>query len=630
MYNTNDLKYLGNINSPDDLKKINIDKLNIVADEIRNVIIDTVSENGGHLASNLGIVELTMMLHYIFNSPNDKFIFDVGHQTYTHKILTGRLKEFDTIRKKDGLSGFPKRIESMHDIAETGHASTSLSVSLGVEVANKYYNSKNFVVAIIGDGAMTGGLALEAINNISHIPNNLIVIVNNNEMSIGNNIGGISKSLNNTINDRHVQDMSKKIKEAIGILPFGNTANEIIRRLEGSIRNFIAPGIIFRDLGFKYFGPVDGHDIKELANIFNQVKSVDGPIIIQINTKKGKGYKPAEEHPESFHGTGSFHISTGKLKSNKVKTFSSVAGDIIINEALINKSIVAITAAMTAGTGLTDFANKYPDRFFDVGIAEGHASSFASGLSINGLIPVLFLYSTFLQRAYDQVIHDIALMNLHIIIMIDRAGIVPDDGETHQGIFDIAYLRIIPNIVILSPTNDKDFEAMFNLASITKSPFAIRYPKDKIENEYPKNITTTNISIGKCHIVTEGSEAIIISYSTTVNTIYKALEKMGDTSSFTLINLLSLKPLDEETLIKYFKKHNKVLIIEEAIEYGSIASAILELINKNNINDNEIKSKVYIHALPNTFIETATRAELLHKYGLDEEGIINIIKKYLK
>lgn len=611
---------LKDIKTPSDIKSLKLEEIPELAEEIREEIIKTVSKNGGHLASNLGVVELTIMLHYVFNSPKDKFVFDVGHQTYTHKLLTGRYSRFATIRKKDGLSGFPKRMESEHDIAETGHSSTSLSVGLGIEAARKHLGSNSHVVSIIGDGAMTNGLAFEGLNNISHIPNNLIVIVNNNEMSIGNNIGAISKTLNTKINEAGVQDLSAKIKDAISHLPFGEMANDLIKRAESSFRTFLTPGIMFREFGLKYFGPIDGHNIKELHNVLVKVKETEGPVLIQVNTVKGKGYSHAETNAERFHGTSAFDIETGKVHAKSGRTFSSVAGDACVEEAAFDKRIIAITAAMKSGTGLTKFAGEYPDRFFDVGIAEGHALSFASGAAINGLAPVVFIYSTFLQRAYDQVIHDIALMNLHVVIMMDRASLVPDDGETHQGIFDIAYLRIVPNLVIFAPTCEKDMRAMFKIAVGTKKPFIIRYPKsDIVETE--ERITTKNIVIGKAHIVREAKNNLILSYGNTVITVNSALEKSK--TEATLINLLSLKPLDEELILGMAKKSKKIIIIEEAVQQGSVGSAVLELLSKNDLH-----IRVKIHGIPNEFIETASRNELLRKYKLDEDGIKEVIESY--
>ena len=453
--------YIENINSPLDLKKLKKEELPLLAKEIRDFIIKTVSNTGGHLGSNLGVVDLTIVLHYLFDSPKDAFIFDVGHQTYTHKILTGRKDKFHTLRTYGGISGFPKKCESEHDIEETGHASTSLSFAYGVAQAKNILLDSGEVIAIIGDGAMTGGMALEAINNIAHTNTNMIIILNNNEMSIGKNIGAISKFLNATLNDDLIQEASYKIKDLVSTLPFGDIANEIIDRGKGAIRSFVAPGIAFRELGFKYFGPVDGHNYEELISTFEKIKQIKGARLIQVNTIKGKGYEIAEKNPAKFHGIAPFDIETGELKSKSSnKTFSFLAGESIIEAAKENKNIVAITAAMESGTGLTEYAKIFKDRFFDVGIAEQHSITFAVGLAESGLIPFVCLYSTFLQRGYDQIIHDACIMKANVKFMIDRAGLVPEDGDTHQGVFDISFLRIIPNIVIMSPVFEEDFKEM--------------------------------------------------------------------------------------------------------------------------------------------------------------------------
>ncbi|WP_456060302.1 1-deoxy-D-xylulose-5-phosphate synthase, partial [Brachyspira pilosicoli] len=450
--------YLENINSIDDLKKLSVEELPILASEIREFLIKSVSETGGHLGSNLGVVDLTIVLHYLFNSPRDAFIFDVGHQAYTHKILTGRKNRFNTLRKYKGLSGFPKREESEHDIEETGHSSTSLSFSYGVASAKKILGYSGEVIAIIGDGAMTGGMALEAMNNIAHTDKDMIIILNNNEMSIGKNIGAISKFLNTTLNDSIIQDASYKLKNLVSTLPFGDIANEFIDRGKGAIRSFVAPGIAFSGLGFKYFGPVDGHNYEELIETFEKVKSIHGLRIVQVNTIKGKGYTIAEENPTKFHGIAPFDIETGELKKKSSKTFSNLAGECIVDAAKEDKRIIAITAAMESGTGLSEYAKLFKDRYFDVGIAEQHSVTFAVGLAESGLIPYVYLYSTFLQRAYDQVIHDVGIMNANVKFMIDRAGLVPEDGDTHQGVYDISFLSIIPNIVIMAPVAEKDFK----------------------------------------------------------------------------------------------------------------------------------------------------------------------------
>ena len=618
--------YIENINSPLDLKKLKKEELPLLATEIRDFIIKTVSNTGGHLGSNLGVVDLTIVLHYLFDSPKDAFIFDVGHQTYTHKILTGRKDKFHTLRTYGGISGFPKRCESEHDIEETGHASTSLSFAYGVAKAKNILENDGEVIAIIGDGAMTGGMALEAMNNIAHTNTDMIIVLNNNEMSIGKNIGAISKFLNATLNDAFIQEASYKVKDLVSALPFGDIANEIIDRGKGAIRSFVAPGIAFRELGFKYFGPVDGHNYEELISAFEKIKQIKGPRIIQVNTIKGKGYEIAEKNPSKFHGIAPFDIETGETKSKSSgKTFSNIAGESIIEAAKENKNIVAITAAMESGTGLTEFAKIFKDRFFDVGIAEQHSITFAVGLAENGLIPFVCLYSTFLQRGYDQIIHDACIMNANVKFMIDRAGLVPEDGDTHQGVFDISFLRIIPNIVIMSPVFEEDFKAMVKKSIEHKGPTVIRYNKSAVrESENNKeNIIPNNFEIGKAHIVRESDikKNCIISYGQTLIDIVNAVNEIN--LDVSILNLSTLKPLDEKTIIDFINKSDKILIIEENIKKGGIGSAILEI-----MADNGIFKRVKIHALPDKFFEVATRNKLLELYKLDKNGLKEVISGY--
>ena len=615
--------YLEEIKSPSDLKKLNIEELKSLSSEIREFIINNVSNTGGHLGSNLGVVDLTLVLHYLFDSPRDAFIFDVGHQAYTHKIITGRKDQFNTLRTYGGISGFPKRNESEHDIEETGHASTSLSFAYGLSCSKNILGYKGDVIAIIGDGAMTGGMALEAMNNIANTDTDIIIVLNNNEMSIGKNIGAISKFLNTTLNDSLIQEASEKVRGLVSTLPFGDIANEFIDRGKGAIRTFVAPGIAFREMGFKYFGPVDGHNYDELISTFQKVKSIRGPRLVQVNTIKGKGYRIAEENPSKFHGIAPFNVDTGELKSkSSVKTFSNLAGECIVNAAEENKNIVAITAAMESGTGLTEYAKKFPDRFFDVGIAEQHAVTFAVGLAENGVIPFVCLYSTFLQRGYDQVIHDIGIMNANVKLMIDRAGLVPEDGDTHQGVFDVSFLRIIPNITIMAPVGEKDFIDMVKKSLEYKGPTVIRYNKSGIR-EVKENIISSNFEIGKANIVREAknSKRLIISYGPTLIDIEDAVSEINlDTS---IINLSTLKPLDEDTILNMVKKADKILIIEENVKKGGIGSAILEL-----MSDNDIYKPVKIHALPDKFFEVASRNELLKIYKLDKDGLKETISKY--
>ena len=618
--------YIENINSPLDLKKLKKEELPLLAEEIRDFIIKTVSNTGGHLGSNLGVVDLTVVLHYLFDSPKDAFIFDVGHQTYTHKILTGRKDKFHTLRTYGGISGFPKRCESEHDIEETGHASTSLSFAYGVAKAKNILGDSGEAIAIIGDGAMTGGMALEAMNNIAHTNTDIIIVLNNNEMSIGKNIGAISKFLNTTLNDVLIQEASYKVKDLVSTLPFGDIANEIIDRGKGAIRSFVAPGIAFREMGFKYFGPVDGHNYEELISTFEKIKQIKGPRIIQVNTIKGKGYEIAEKNPAKFHGIAPFDIETGELKSKSSgKTFSNLAGESIIEEAKENKNIVAITAAMESGTGLTEFAKNFKERFFDVGIAEQHSITFAVGLAESGLIPFVCLYSTFLQRGYDQIIHDACIMNANVKFMIDRAGLVPEDGDTHQGVFDISFLIIIPNIVIMSPVFEEDFKAMVKKSIEHKGPTVIRYNKSAVRDseKNKENIIASNFEIGKAHIVreSENKKNCIISYGQTLIDIVDAVNEINlDTS---ILNLSTLKPIDEKTIIDFINKSDKILIIEESIKKGGVGSAILEI-----MADNKIFKQVKIHALPDKFFEVAKRDKLLELYKLDKNGLKEVISEY--
>ena len=615
--------YLEKINSPSDLKKLTTEELKSLSSEIREFIINNVSNTGGHLGSNLGVVDLILVLHYLFDSPRDAFIFDVGHQSYTHKIITGRKDRFNTLRTLGGISGFPKRNESEHDIEETGHASTSLSFAYGLACSKNILGYRGDVIAVIGDGAMTGGMALEAMNNIANTDTDIIIVLNNNEMSIGKNIGAISKFLNTTLNDNLVQEASEKVRGLVSSLPFGDIANEFIDRGKGAIRTFVAPGIAFREMGFKYFGPVDGHNYEELISTFQKVKSIRGPRLVQVNTVKGKGYKIAEDNPSKFHGIAPFNIETGELKSkSSSKTFSNLAGECIVNAARENKNIAAITAAMESGTGLTEYAGLFPDRFFDVGIAEQHAVTFAVGLAENGIIPFVCLYSTFLQRAYDQVIHDIGIMNANVKLMIDRAGLVPEDGDTHQGVFDVSFLRIIPNITIMAPVGEKDFKEMVKKSIEYKGPTVIRYNKSAVR-DLKENIVSDNFEIGKAHIIREAKNTknLIISYGQTLIDITDALDEINLDAS--VINLSTLKPLDEETILNMVKKSDRILIIEESMKKGGIGSAILEL-----MSDNEIYKPIKVHALPNKFFETATRNELLKIYKLDKDGLKDIISNY--
>lgn len=491
------MKILDNINLPKDLKQLNKEEKAQLAQELRQLVIETVSETGGHLASNLGVVELTIALLDTFDLPNDVIVWDVGHQTYIHKILTGRKNKISTLRKFNGLAGFPKSVESEYDSFNTGHSSTSISAALGIARARDIKKENNYVIAVIGDGALTGGMALEALNDAGNSNTNLIVVLNDNEMSIAKNVGGISEFLTRIRTRKLYNKSNRYIKNAVSHIPrVGNGIIKFVRKIKYGIKQLIIPNMLFEDLGFKYLGPVDGNNIEDLEEIFKKAKDLEGPILIHAITKKGKGYRPAEENPDKFHSSSAFEIATGMPKKKKGDDYSKIFGKKLVKLAENNKKIVAVTAAMKDGTGLTEFAEKFPGRFFDVGIAEQHALTMAAGIAKNGLIPVVSIYSSFYQRGYDQVIHDICLQNLPVIMCVDRAGIVGNDGETHQGIYDMAFFRLIPNICIMAPKDFTELEQMLEFAVSLKKPVVIRYPRGGEEKE--KFTEHNNIELGKC------------------------------------------------------------------------------------------------------------------------------------
>ncbi|MHB1391757.1 MAG: 1-deoxy-D-xylulose-5-phosphate synthase [Clostridia bacterium] len=614
---------LDSINSSSDLKRLSYEELGILSQELRDYVIKVVSENGGHLASNLGVVELTLALHRVFNTPKDKIVWDVGHQSYIHKIVTGRRDNFVTLRKKGGISGFPKREESVHDAFETGHSSTSISAALGMAKARDLAGDNYSVVAVIGDGALTGGMSFEALNHAGDFPTNLIVILNDNEMSISQNTGALS----NYLSKLRTEPAYFKLKEEIEIiLKKVPLVGKSMFKLAESIRNWfkylVVPGVLFEELGFKYLGPIDGHDIRKLEDVINRAKSYNGyPVLIHVVTVKGKGYPIAENKPNKYHSVSPFFIETGELKvKNAKKTYSDVFGDTLMELAEHNDKIVAVSAAMTEGTGLAGFAAKYKDRIFDVGIAEQHAVTFCSGLAAGGFRPVFAVYSTFLQRAYDQVLHDVCMQNLNVIFAIDRAGIVGSDGETHQGVFDITYLRHIPNITIMSPKDGWELSEMLKLAVSVDGPTAIRYPRG---NAKEFKYANTALELGKSEVLVEGADGVII---TEGNLVYRALEVYERLKqagrSFTVINARFLKPLDEKMLLKLAKKHKIIYTLEDNIISGGFGSSILELYSQN-------KTEVDVRLLgfDDSFIPHGETEELYSLKNVDCESIFNTIMK---
>jgi len=619
--------YLELIKGPSDLKHLSVSELKELARQLRETIIEKVSMNGGHLSSSLGVVELTIALHFVFNSPVDKIIWDVGHQCYSHKILTGRYKGFSTLRKYKGISGFPKREESEHDAFGTGHSSTSISAALGI-IEGRDKNKENFkVIAVIGDGAISSGLAFEGLNNAGHLKKDLIVILNDNEMSISQNVGALSAYLNRILTGEFYQKFRKETKSFLeGIPKLGKKAAKIVQRTEEMLKGFFLPGIIFEELGFNYLGPIDGHNIELLIETFKRIRMTSSPILIHVVTKKGKGYEFSEKRPSSFHGVGPFRVETGLLTTEGDLTYSEVFGNILTDLADKDKRIIAISAAMKEGTGLKHFANKYPDRFYDVGIAEQHAVTFAAGLATQGLNPVVAIYSTFLQRAYDQIVHDVCLQNLPVVFAIDRAGIVGEDGPTHNGLFDLSYLRHIPNLVLMTPKDIFELKTMFELALQHNGPSAIRYPRGKVSTS-TIYASYAIFHIGEAEILKDGEEVAVIAVGNTVYPALSAAERlMKEGISVMVVNARFIKPLDRNILTSIASRIKKIITVEENTLAGGFGSAVLEFLNETEIPD----IKVLRLGIPDKFIEQDQQDELRKKYGLDEEGIYRAVLSMLK
>ena len=612
---------LEKINSPEDLKKLNIEEKEQLAKEIREYILNVVSENGGHLASNLGVVELTIALHSVFNVPTDKIVWDVGHQTYVHKILTGRREGLKTIRKLDGLAGFPKTNESDCDCFNTGHSSTSISAALGMARARDLEGKNNSVIAVIGDGALTGGMALEALNDVGYSNTKMTVILNDNEMSISKNVGGLNMFLSKLRTKKLYAKSSLSAKKVIIKIPVvGKPFVKIVQRVKRSIKQLIIPKMFFEDIGFTYLGPVDGHNIEQLQNIMKLSKQVEAPVLIHVLTKKGKGYKIAEENPDKFHATSPFDIETGKPKKEKKPDYSKVFGEKIVEMAKKDSRIVAITASMKDGTGLTKFQKEFPNRFFDIGIAEQHALGMAAGMAKEGMIPIVPIYSSFYQRAYDQVIHDIALQNLPVIMCVDRAGVVGADGETHQGTLDMAFFRIVPNLTIMAPKDFKELEDMLEFAVKLNKPVVIRYPRGG--EEKTKLEKHEELKLGKAEILKEGKDITIVAIGKRVAKAMEMAEKLKQNEiDAEVINARFLKPLDKETIKTSIEKTKNVITMEDGTEINGLGTAVEELIVEENLKN--IKFKKY--AWPDEFIRHGS-VEELEKIYCDFDSILEIKK----
>lgn len=603
-----------NINSPEDLKGLSVEDLTRVAGELRETIIKGVSAGGGHLASNLGVVELTLALHTVFETPRDKIIWDVGHQSYTHKLLTGRRDRFDTLRKFKGLSGFPKRSESPHDAFGTGHSSTSISAATGLIEARDQKGEDYKVIAVIGDGAMTAGLSFEGLNHMGHLKKDLIVVLNDNEMSISKNVGALSQYLNRILTGELYNRFKKDIKGLLESVPkVGDRMSRLAAKVEEGIKGIFLPGLLFEELGFNYVGPIDGHDLGQLIETFGKIRNSGRPVLVHVITKKGKGYEFSEKDPSVFHGIGPFEQETGSPLSGGL-TYSDVFGQALCELADKNPNVVAISAAMTDGTGLAQFAKQHPKRFYDVGIAEPHAVTFAAGLAAGGIRPVVAVYSTFLQRAYDEVIHDVCLQNLPVVFAVDRSGIVGEDGPTHQGVFDISFLRHIPGLVVMAPKDAAELRAMLALALAHDGPSAIKYPRGKAE-ESPPGLP---FKIGESEILKDGDALAILGTGATVAPAVAAARRLAKEGiNAMVLNIRFIKPLDTKLILAAASKTRKILTVEDGVLAGGFGGAVLECLNEAGMQDIALKAL----GVPDEFVEHGSQKQLREKYGLDEDGI---------
>ena len=614
------------IQKENDIKKLDHTQLKELAEEIRGFLLDKISCTGGHLASNLGVVELTMALHLTLDFPQDKLIWDVGHQSYTHKLLTGRKDGFDDLRKYGGMSGFPKRKESECDAFDTGHSSTSISAGLGYVAARELKGEKYNVVSVIGDGAMTGGMAFEALNNASRLKSNFIIVLNDNNMSISEKVGGVSKYLGCLRTAQAYTDLKKGVEDTLKKIP--GTGDRIVSRLKktkSGIKQLFVPGMFFEDMDITYLGPVDGHDVKEMVRVFNEAKRVDHAVLVHVLTKKGKGYLPAEENPAKFHGTGPFHLETGDAKESKgADTYTEVFSKVLLDIAKKDERIVAITAAMADGTGLTPFAKHFPNRFFDVGIAEEHAMTFAAGLAAGGMKPIFAVYSSFLQRAYDQTLHDVCLQNLPVVIAVDRAGLVGSDGETHQGVFDLSFLSMIPNMTIISPKNRWEMADMIRFAADFPYPIAVRYPRGEAY-EGMKQFRSP-ICYGKSELLYEEEKIVIIfvgHMAELADQVRKGLKEKGYCCS--LVNARFVKPLDTELLERLAENHDLYVTIEENMLTGGFGEQVLDYISVAGIN-----VRVKNFGIADDYVEHGNVDLLRREVGLDKDTIVKqIIDEYV-
>ena len=619
---------LDTIISPLELKKISRSDLPALAAELRKIIVQVVSKNGGHLASSLGAVELTIALHYVFEAPKDKIVWDVGHQAYAHKLLTGRKDQFHTLRQHNGISGFTRRSESPYDAFSAGHSSTSISAGLGISCAKRLKNDTAKVIAVIGDGSLTAGMAYEGLNQAGDIHKDIIVILNDNEMSINQNVGALSSFLSRKFSAKMLQDLRREFGDFLKSLPMiGDDVYQLAKRSEDSFKTFITPGMLFEAFSFEYFGPINGHKLDHLIDILNNIKMLNDPVLLHVSTVKGKGYLPAEKNPIHFHGVGCFEIQTGISNGRKpaAPTYTEVFGKAMIKLAETNKKIVAVTAAMPEGTGLIKFSEIYPERFFDVGIAEQHGVTFAAGLATEGLKPVVAIYSTFLQRAYDQILHDVCLEALPVVFAIDRGGIVGEDGSTHHGLFDFSFLRSLPNMVVMAPKDENELCAMLATAIAHSGPVAMRYPRGagwgvNIDSDWPL------LPIGKAEILKHGNDVLILAIGRTVGEALLAQEiLLKEGISATIVNARFVKPMDIDMICSLAQKTPHIVTVEENVLQGGFGSAVLECLSDNAITGYRLTRL----GIPDTFVEHGPQSLLRSKYGIDAQAIAQASRQLL-
>lgn len=613
---------LETINSPADLKNLPRSRLPDLAREIRERIVEVVSKTGGHLASNLGVVELTIAIHYVFDIPTDKLVWDVGHQSYTHKLLTGRADRFSTLRQFGGLSGFPKITESPCDAFSTGHSSTSISAGLGISCAKRLKNDNSRVIAVIGDGSMTAGLAYEALNQAGAIHKELIVILNDNEMSISPNVGALSSLLSRTFSGKFIQDKRKEFGELLRSLPkIGSDAYSLAKRAEESIKAFVTPGMLFEAFNFEYFGPIKGHRIDQLIDILENIKNLDEPVLLHVATTKGRGYAPAEFNPVYFHGVGCFDAETGdRVNCSDLPAYTDVFGQTMVRLAEKDKNIIAVTAAMPEGTGLGPFSEKFPDRFYDVGIAEAHGVTFAAGMATEGYKPVVAIYSTFLQRAYDQIIHDVCLESLPVVFAVDRGGIVGEDGPTHHGLFDLSYLRAIANMVVMAPMDEHELQRMLLTAVNHPGPVAVRYPRGKVTGENTEKAEKNDqpLAIGRAEVLCSGDDILILAIGHSVTDAVKARQMLADKGIFaTVVNARFVKPLDTELIGDLIQKIPRVITVEENMLDGGFGSAVLEAMADTGITGFRI-TRI---GIKDTFVTHGPKPVLRKHYEVDADAV---------